>query len=86
MKELNQRIQVLKEQFQNDPKALWKAMKTVKWVMYCPQLGLWAKSGIHIALVESQSEATVFDGRDNEVMKIRFFRAVTGIDWQIQVL
>ncbi len=86
MNELNQRIEALKEQFKGNPKALLKSMKTVKWVMFCPQLNLWAKSGLQIKPAKSQSEATVFDGRDNAEMKIRFFRAVTGIDWQVQVL
>lgn len=67
-------------------KARWKAMKQLKWRMYCPQLGLWAgMRGLDIVPVASVGEALVFDGRDNEEHKLRFYRASTGIQWEIQL-
>jgi hypothetical protein len=59
-----------------------KALKEVRWVLHCPQLGLWAgMNGLSIVPTEKQS-ATVFDGRDSVDNKRRFYRLATGIDWQ----
>jgi hypothetical protein len=70
-----------------DKKACWKAMKAIKWALYCPQLGLYAGlRGIDIVPVTSIADAQVFDGRDNEAQKVEFYRVITGIDWQIQLV
>lgn len=70
-------------------KARWRKMQSVslRWVLYSPQLRLWAgMRGMEIVPVESQREAVTFDGRDNEQSKRDFYRAITGIDWQVQLV
>lgn len=70
-----------------DKKACWRAMKKIKWALYCPQLGLYAGlSGIDIVPVVNIADAQIFDGRDNEAHKAEFYRVVTGIDWQIKLV
>lgn len=69
-----------------DLKKRWKAMKGIKWVLFCPQLGLYAGlRGLDIVPV-AKGKAQVFDGRDNEELKARFYRASTGIDFQPTLL
>lgn len=82
---LQARIADTKRTHASDPKACWRAMRAIKWRMYCPELGLWAAlRGLDIVAVPSEAEALVFDGRDNELTKLRFYRASTGINWQVR--
>lgn len=63
----------------------WKAMKKIKWRMFCPQLGFWAgMRGLEIVPVTDPENAVQFDARDNEEQKLRFYRAATGIHWEIE--
>lgn len=74
----------------SNPTARWKAAKQVKWVMSCPQLGLYAALsndlGGGIIPVTSKAEAVVFTAQDNEERKLAFYRAVTGINWQPELV
>lgn len=56
-----------------DKKARWKAMKSIRGLDIVP-------------VVTSIADAQVFDGRDNEAQKSEFYRVITGIDWQIQLV
>lgn len=72
-----------------DRKARWKAMRTIKWRMYCPQLNLWAGlDGIDIVPCASPDDprVQVFDGRDNEDLKLQFYTAITGIQWEVELV
>lgn len=72
-----------------DRKARWKAMKSIQWRMYCPQLNLWAGlDGIDIVPCASPDDprVQVFDGRDNEEIKLPFYKLITGIEWQVEIL
>lgn len=68
----------------------WKAAKAIKWVMACPQLGLYAGLGDgldgSIVPVTDRAQAVVFTGQDNEERKLAFYRAVTGVHWTPEVL
>lgn len=70
-----------------EPKARWRAIKSVRWCLYSPQLNLWAGlQGLEIVPVTSQDQAAVFTGQDNEQRKIDFYTAATGIAWQVQLV
>ncbi len=57
-------------------KARNKALASVRWVLACEN-GFAALSGLQIIIVADISAAQVFDGRDNEEMKARFYSAAT---------
>lgn len=63
----------------------WKAMKKIKWRMVCPALGMYAAlDGLNIVAVTERENALLFDARDNQETKLRFYRASTGIHWEIE--
>lgn len=60
-----------------------------KWRLHSPQLNLWAgldKLLIVPCQVQEDPRIQVFDSRDNQEFKRRFYRAVTGIDWQVELV
>lgn len=90
MKDDSQKLQELidaKIEEHKDGKTRWASMKTIKWALYCPQLDLYAGlSGIEIIPVTKIEQAQIFDGRDNQELKISFYRVITGVCWQIKLL
>lgn len=60
-----------------------KALASVKWRLRCGLLyaGL---DGLEVVLVE-QDNAQVFDGRDNEAMKKRFYEAASGYKFEVEL-
>lgn len=66
----------------------WKACRNLlKWRLYCPQLNLWAGlKGLEIMPSETPEGAQVFDARDNAESKQKFYTALTGIQWSIELL
>jgi hypothetical protein len=62
-----------------------KALTSVKWVLR-EACGLFVgMDGLSTALVPLES-ATVFDGRDNEAMKLKYFTATTGGKFTIEMV
>lgn len=65
-----------------------KALKSIQWRLYCPQLNLWAglsDTGEIIPCASADDpRVQTFDGRDNEDMKIAFYTRATGIQWETQ--
>ncbi len=57
-------------------KARNKALASVRWVLACDN-GFAALNGIQIIIVPDISDAQVFDGRDNEEIKARYYTAAT---------
>lgn len=65
-----------------------RELKTIKFRLHCPQLGLWAGlGGLQIVPCASQSDPRIqiFDGRDNETAKLAFYTVATGIKWELQL-
>lgn len=66
----------------------WNALKAKRWRLYCPQLNLYAGVDRNGDIVPCETaddpRVQVFDGRDNEKMKLRYYTAVTGIAWTMQ--
>lgn len=66
-------------------KARNKALSSVRWVLR-EACGLYAGlDGARIVLVE-KSSAQVFDGRDNEKIKIAFYAGVTGGKFTLETI
>jgi hypothetical protein len=71
----------------SDKKERWKAMQAIKWRLFSHQLGFWAGlRGVEIVPVTDPSEAMAFDARDNEEQKLAYYRAATGIQWEIELI
>ncbi len=59
------------------------ATKQAKWVLKNVQMNIFAGlKGVSIVPVETEAQATVFDGMDNPAVKIPFYEAITGIKWE----
>jgi hypothetical protein len=56
-------------------KARNQALASIKWVL-ASEKGFAALAGIKCIIVPDISDAQVFDGRDNETMKARFYSAI----------
>lgn len=71
-----------------EPKARLKALKAIKWRLYCPQLNLWAGLDEQGNIIPCHSKddprIQVFDGRDNEAQKLAFYTHFTGIKWEVR--
>ena len=62
-----------------------KALASVKWVLK-EACGLYVGlKNLQTVLVD-KSEATIFDGRDNEAMKQKYFTALTGGNFTIELV
>ncbi len=57
-------------------KARNKALASVRWVL-ASEKGFAALSGLQIIIVPDIAAAQVFDGRDNEEIKARYYTAAT---------
>jgi hypothetical protein len=65
-----------------------KALAAVRWVLR-DHLGEYVAIPVTahgIQMTKDITAACVFDGRDNEKMKVDFYRAVTGLDFAVEVL
>jgi hypothetical protein len=61
------------------------ALASIEWVLK-EACGLYVgMKNLQTALVE-KAEASVFDGRDNEAMKLKYFTALTGGNFTIELL
>lgn len=58
------------------------------WRLHCPQLRLWAGLDERAQIIPCETptdpRVQVFDERDNQEMKRRFYTAITGIAWEVQ--
>lgn len=69
-----------------EPKARWKAMKSVKWVLVSPTGQYAGLDGLRCALFLDLSRAQVFDGRDNEQAKAQFYSAALKVTVEPQLI
>lgn len=83
---LDQRIKAACDATEPFTKARKKALAEVRWVLR-DQFGHYVAKTVRLAdgvqMTADASKTVVFDGRDNEVMKVNFFQAVTGLDLEI---
>lgn len=84
MNTLNERIEAACRETQPKTRARNTALAGVKWrlragLLYAGLRGLTA----HLV---SESDALVFDGRDNETQKARYFSAVLGCKFEVELL
>lgn len=62
-----------------------KALKGIRWVMECPD-GYAMLDGLQCALTTDPDRAQVYDGRDNEKMKLAFWSQQLGTPLTVSFL
>lgn len=68
-------------------KARMRSLACVRWVLATEDGRFVTVDGrAHAALVRDPSLATVYDGRDNEALKARFFGALFGVPLTVVLL
>lgn len=74
-------------QFSSLPdKQRWRAMRGIKWVLVSPAGQYAALDGLRCVLTSDFNRAVVFDGRDNEQYKARFYSAVLKVAVEPQLI
>jgi hypothetical protein len=64
-----------------------QALSNVRWVLRSEiRKSYLVVDGISMTLTTNKSDATVYDGRDNETAKVSFFKAITGINFTPELL
>lgn len=66
-------------------RARQKALAQLKWVISDDD-GHYLIAGVDTQFTGDKSQASVYDGRDNQEMKLRFFRAVTGRALRVELI
>lgn len=62
----------------HDTKERWKAMKAIQWRLRGPAGQYVGNKGFWTLAFVPEANALIFDGRDNEAIKLRFYESVLG--------
>lgn len=78
-------LEDIRDRAKIDAKAAWKAAKAIKWRLRSPAGQYAGLDGLRCVLTDAD-HAVVFDGRDNEAFKARYYSAVLKVPLELELI